>query len=296
MTRRSSGDRTAIRPAGNLTAGFFSFFEFAKQNVTLYTFCTWPSAVFQGGTEMPAEKARKGLKMKELEEMTGESRGTILYWISQGLLPPPVKTSANMSWYDPRYPKLIEAIRLLQRRMNQSIADIRAFVEQKGGPLALLTAREKIDDFLFGGTSPSWVRMNREELQNAAGIDDETLDRMLELGILRPDSPQEFDEGDLNAASKVKSLLSLGIPLEEFAFYGKSADLVAQMEAKIVLREWQADPPADLEKARRKAQRELSFARQYYFGRAFRREVERALRAFENQPVGTVARKRGQGE
>ena len=252
-------------------------------------------AAFQGGTAMPAGKARKGLKMKELEEMTGESRGTILYWISQGLLPPPVKTSANMSWYDPRYPKLIEAIRLLQRRMNQSIADIRAFVEQKGGPLALLSAREMIDDFLFGEKSPTWVRMGREELEKSAGIDTETLDRMLELGILRPESPEEFDEGDLNAALKVKSLVSLGFSLEDLAFYGKSADSVAQLEAEMVLREWRAEPPEDIEWARQKAQRELSFARQYYFGRAFRREIERIVRTFD-QPVEAAARKGGQGE
>jgi len=244
---------------------------------------------------MPAEKARKGLKMKELEELTGESRATILFWISQGLLPPPVKTSANMSWYDPRYPKLIEAIRLLQRRMNQSIADIREFVEQHGGPFALLSAREKIDDFLFGERSPMWGRMGREELQKSAGIDSETLDRMLELGILRPEYPGEFDEGDLNAASKVKSLVSLGIPLEDLAFYGKAADSVARLEVEMVLREWRADPPEDLEKARKRAQRELSFARQYYFGRAFRREMERIVRRVD-QPVEAVAQKGGKRE
>ncbi len=244
---------------------------------------------------MPREKARKGLKMKELEEMTGESRGTILYWISQGLLPAPLKTSANMSWYDPRYPKLIEAIRLLRSEMNYSISDIRAYVEQKGGPLGLLSAREQIDDFLFGGTSPTMIRMGREELLESAGIDSETLDRMLELGILRPESPWEFDEGDLNAALKVKSLVSLGIPLEDLAFYGKTADTVARLEAEMIRREWKAAPPEELEEARQKAQRELSFARQYYFGRAFRREIEKVVRAFGKPPL-EAARRGGQGQ
>jgi len=134
--------------------------------------------------------------------------------------------------------------------------------------------------------------MGREELQKSAGIDSETLDRMLELGILRPECPGEFDEGDLNAASKVKSLVSLGIPLEDLAFYGKAADSVARLEAEMVLREWRANPPEDLEKARQKAQRELSFARQYYFGRAFRREMERIVRRVD-QPVETGALKGG---
>jgi len=229
---------------------------------------------------MPGERPRKGLKMKELEELTGETRATILYWLSQGLLPPPEKTSANMSWYDARYPKLIETIRLLQRRMNHSIADIRALVEKQGGPMALLNAREKLDDFLFGGTSPLSARMGRDELLEAVGLEPEVLDRMLELGILRPEKPVEFDEGDFNAASKVKALVALGIPLEDLAFYGKAADSVASREREMISREWEAVPPEDIEKAKLHAQRELSFARQYYFGRAFRREVEEVARGF----------------
>ena len=242
---------------------------------------------------MPGEGARKGLKMKELEEMTGESRATILYWLSQGLLPPPEKTSANMSWYDSRYPRLIEAIRLLQKRMNHSIADIRALVEKQGGPLALLGAREKIDDFLFGGTSPMSARITREELMESAGIDPGTLDRMLELGILRPEKPGEFDEGDLNAASKVGFLVSIGIPLEDLAFYGKAADSVSRLERDMVSREWKATPPADIETAKLQAQRELSFVRQYYFGRAFRREVEEVARALEKGKAASRAREGG---
>jgi len=239
---------------------------------------------------MPGERPRKGLKMKELEELTGETRATILYWLSQGLLPPPEKTSANMSWYDARYPKLIEAIRLLQKRMNHSIADIRALVEQQGGPMALLNAREKLDDFLFGGTSPLSARMGRGELLEAAGLEPELLDRMLDLGILRPEKPGEFDEGDFNAASKVKALVALGIPLEDLAFYGKAADSVASREREMISREWEAVPPADIEKAKLHAQRQLSFARQYYFGRAFRREVEEVALGFRE--TGAAARER----
>jgi DNA-binding transcriptional MerR regulator len=240
---------------------------------------------------MPAEKTRKGLKMKELEDLTGESRATILYWLSQGLLPPPEKTSANMSWYDARYPRLIEAIRLLQKRMNHSIADIRAFVDQQGGPMALLGVRERIDDFLFGGASPLSPRMSREELLESAGIEPHTLDRMLELGIVRPEKPGEFDEGDRNAASKVNFLNSIGIPLEDLAFYGKAADSVARLEREMVQRQWEVHPPEDIDRAKANAQRELTFARQYYFGRAFRREVEEAAQGFKGAGPESAGRK-----
>lgn len=137
------------------------------------------------------------------------------------------------------------------------------------------------------------ARMSREELLESAGIDPGTLDRMLDLGIVRPENPGEFDEGDLNAAAKVGFLFSIGIPLEDLAFYGKAADSVARLESEMISREWKANPPEDIGKARLKAQRELSFARQYYFGRAFRREIEKIARGPEE---GNAARRAREGE
>ena len=45
-----------------------------------------------GGSGVP-----KGLRMKQLMEATGLPKSTLLYYVEQGLLPPPVKTSPNMA-------------------------------------------------------------------------------------------------------------------------------------------------------------------------------------------------------
>ena len=39
--------------------------------------------------------------MNELTGATGVPKSTILYYIAQGLLPEPRKTSPNMAYYDP---------------------------------------------------------------------------------------------------------------------------------------------------------------------------------------------------
>lgn len=45
--------------------------------------------------------SKPGLRMKELMEATGLPKSTILFYLEQGLLPKPVKTSRNMAYYPP---------------------------------------------------------------------------------------------------------------------------------------------------------------------------------------------------
>lgn len=62
-------------------------------------------------------------KMKQLEEMTGVSRETVRFYISEGLLPPPVKSARNMAWYSERH---VELLRLITRLQNEQFLPLRA--------------------------------------------------------------------------------------------------------------------------------------------------------------------------
>lgn len=53
-------------------------------------------------------------RIKDLSERSGFSRETIRFYTSQGLLPPPAKTSHNMGWYTERHLELLGMIRKLQ--------------------------------------------------------------------------------------------------------------------------------------------------------------------------------------
>ncbi len=69
-------------------------------------------------TERPAP-----YKMKQVEEMTGVSRETVRFYISEGLLPPPVKSARNMAWYSDRH---VELLRLISRLQNEQFLPLRA--------------------------------------------------------------------------------------------------------------------------------------------------------------------------
>lgn len=74
--------------------------------------------VRNGPTERPAP-----YKMKQVEEMTGVSRETVRFYISEGLLPPPVKSARNMAWYSDRH---VELLRLISRLQNEQFLPLRA--------------------------------------------------------------------------------------------------------------------------------------------------------------------------
>ena len=89
------------------------------------------------------------LRMRDLVEQTGVPKSTILYYLQQGLLPEPVKTSHNMAYYDPQCITRIRYIQNLQRRHRLSLSEIRLMVETRGED-ADLSIYIELNDIIFG--------------------------------------------------------------------------------------------------------------------------------------------------
>lgn len=69
------------------------------------------------------------LRMKDLVARTGASREAIRYYINEGLLPEPRKTSRNMAWYSPEHVERIQYIRALQDEHFLPLKAIRAVLD-----------------------------------------------------------------------------------------------------------------------------------------------------------------------
>lgn len=67
-------------------------------------------------------------RVGELSRLSGVSVQTIRFYVIQGLLPAPVKTSRNMGWYSDRHARLLELIQKLQRERFLPLKTIRALV------------------------------------------------------------------------------------------------------------------------------------------------------------------------
>lgn len=68
-------------------------------------------------------------RIKDLAESSGFSRETIRFYILQGLLPPPVKTSQNMGWYTDRHVELLSLIRKLQNERFLPLKAIKSLMQ-----------------------------------------------------------------------------------------------------------------------------------------------------------------------
>jgi DNA-binding transcriptional MerR regulator len=227
--------------------------------------------------------------MRDLEALTGESRSTLLYWTTLGLLPPPVKTCPNVAYYDPRVPRIVEAIRHFQRTCRCSLAELRRIAEERCGPEFLASARDRHEDFLLG--LPGVRRLDRRGFLEVTGLSEERLEAYLAAGVLFPREPDVFDENDCRAASRIRELEGMGLDLEELSFYPALFRELAEREGALVRRILEARPPAERED-REGWMREMTYPRQYFGGRAFQRVLDRIL---EERGASREAASRGSG-
>jgi DNA-binding transcriptional MerR regulator len=68
-------------------------------------------------------------KIKDLSEISGVSRETIRFYVAQGLLPPPVKTSPNVGWYTERHVEMLALIGKLQNERFLPLKVIKSLVQ-----------------------------------------------------------------------------------------------------------------------------------------------------------------------
>lgn len=72
------------------------------------------------------------LRMKELVAQTGASREAIRFYINEGLLPQPRRTSRNMAWYSQEHVSRVRYIRALQEEHFLPLKAIRALLNGQG--------------------------------------------------------------------------------------------------------------------------------------------------------------------
>ena len=72
----------------------------------------------------------RGFTMSELVARTGVSAPTVRYYLSEKLLPLPLRLAANRFLYDERHVEVIRLIRLLRERRGLSIDSIRSMLPQ----------------------------------------------------------------------------------------------------------------------------------------------------------------------
>lgn len=174
-----------------------------------------------------SENQRPGLRMKELTEATGLPKSTILHYLDQGLLPPPVKTSPNMAYYDPACVERLVFIRDLQSRLRLPLSKIRHALELREGGQEMAMQLELMEG-IFG--VESGVTLNRDELCRQSGLTPEQLDQLEKAQLMLPMEDGRYDAEDLAAAQVLAQGLERGITVEDMSFYPRLGKEIVDRE------------------------------------------------------------------
>jgi len=168
------------------------------------------------------------IKMKQLIELTGESKSTILFYLKEGLLPQPQKLKPNVHLYDESSINIIKFIKYLQNQFSYSIAQIKTIFTEN---------RFKFDDdfammlkslqVISGSLDGVWYS-SEEFLEQTELTNDELNDYLNREIIFKQE--KGFTTKELKIVKILQRAKSLGLDKRLFDKYVKVAKEMAELE------------------------------------------------------------------
>lgn len=175
------------------------------------------------------------LKISEVSSASGVSTQTIHYYLREGLLTSPVKTSRNMAYYPPVVVEEIRLIKELQDKKYLPIAVIKKVLQAKreGQESGHVEEMQSLFEQVFYPEGGESVYFSTADLAAGTGLDEKTLKELREKGVLSPADGEEarYDRSDRRIAWIIKKLLDLGLTTEDLTIYMRFIEL-ARSEVK----------------------------------------------------------------
>jgi len=178
------------------------------------------------------------IKIGELATAAGVPVSTIHYYVQQGLLTPPVKTSRNMAYYHPRSIQEIKAIRELQAKKYLPLAAIKLLMQAKHDGQGKEHVLE-MQSFLEGIYQPKAdaavsARFSISEVIKSSGLSESRLKELQSAGFIRPQMTEQghiYDDMDVRIARLIRALESWGLTPSDMDFYRQDIELL-QVQAR----------------------------------------------------------------
>lgn len=184
-------------------------------------------------------KETKLYKMSDLVRLSGVSKQTIHFYIREGLLLPPIRTSKNMAYYDESTVEDIRFIKELQEKRYLPLAVIKKILEAKREGHDLLEEDHLIlFDHLFNQTQVDGPnqQFDKSSFLAETGLSDRDLNQLIDMGLFSPSFEEngfQFNRFDLMVARALKELISMGMKLQDLEIYSIFLQC-ARKEAELV--------------------------------------------------------------
>ncbi len=181
------------------------------------------------------------LRMSELADASGVSAGTIKHYLREGLLgkgEDVVRTSRNMAYYPPDFVGRIRLIKQLQEERFMPLQAIRRVLEDDPERArALLELEDRILDRALAGDES---RVSAAQLSKRLDIPREALDRMVEIGLLTPNS-RGFSPRDVQVVEAIGRFRAggydeqIGFTVYDTLRYKRAMESLVTEEVAVVL-------------------------------------------------------------
>jgi len=208
--------------------------------------------------------------MNELVEAVGVPKSTILYYVNEGLLPPPVKTTSNMAYYYPESIERVQFIKSMQINHGFPLAKIKKLLEWRDGGEDI-TKRLELMSTIFRSVNRS--SLDEAGFCESTGLTSGQVRDLLGAKLILPLRPGSYDQEDIEMGIIYARGLSQGICTEDLSFYPRLAKQVVDEEMSLRRRMTQHLPyEADAEHTIRMVQAARA-TRSYVIDRLFQLRV-----------------------
>lgn len=176
--------------------------------------------------------AKAGLRMNELMAATGLSRSTILYYLGEGLLPAPVKTSRNMAYYPAECVERLNLIKSLQSRQRLPLEKIRRLLAMRdqGHEIAPFVELMQV---IFGLDEEGGQPLTARELARQSRLSEAQVQELVDADLLIPLRPGAFDQQDLAMAKLYAGGRTMGFTAKDIAFYSRLGAAIVEREMRL---------------------------------------------------------------
>jgi DNA-binding transcriptional MerR regulator len=170
--------------------------------------------------------------MRELVAASGVPKSTILHYLNEGLLPPPVKASRNVAYYDPCCVERLNLIKFLQKRHRLPLEEIKDIL-QGPEPGRELLALQELRAVIFGRQPEAGELLDAKSFCRATGLSARQLQEFMAAGTLLPLKAGKFDQEDVAIGRLLRDTLFWGLSPKDGRFYQRLAEEIVDHEMAV---------------------------------------------------------------
>jgi len=225
--------------------------------------------------------------MNELSAAAGVPKSTILYYLGQGLLPEPRKTSPNMAYYDPACVERVQYIQQMQQQHRLTLAEIKKCLDDRDRGTELGIYLELSEEVLGPGR-PNRL-LDTQAFCRETGLSPDQLKELQQARLMLPLKEDRFDAQDVSMGRMYLGALHFGIRARYLSYYADLGEKIVDQEMALRNRMTGRIPYQQDAATTAQMVKNARMCRAYIIDRLFQQRVA-AMKDLKEEPAPEMSR------